>query len=55
MSLLDFANKKRICRKYYGDDKKKKPEEECYWSDEAFCTGWYETDSSLRKRIIENK
>jgi hypothetical protein len=39
----------RIC---YGDDPDKKPDAPCRWDAAALIPGWYETDESLRERIL---
>ena len=43
-----------IIRKYYGDDFSVKPKIPCFWDSFSATIGWYETDESLRVRILEH-
>ena len=52
-SLLNkWSEKLPVTRKYYGDDKYNRPECECFWDPCAYMVGWYETDESLRARML---
>jgi len=52
MKEIEFKDLAAISRTFYGDDENNKPDEDCFYDDAAFMPGWYETDRSLRKRVL---
>lgn len=52
--MFEFQGLPTISRIFYGDNENNKPDEDCFYDEDGIPPGWYETDQSLKKRILAN-
>lgn len=51
--LNDIANRFRLDRLYYGNNKEK-PAQDCYYDKNRNIPGWYENDDSFKVRLLNH-